>query len=175
VDSGRQLRSVRVLAIDPGTIVAGYGVLEARGGGDPVLLECGCIRPPRKGSAPDKLLLIHKTIRELLGKWAPNVVALEDAFYHRNARSTLKLGEVLGVCRLAAAAAGVRVVSYAPRRVKKAVVGRGQADKIQVQGMVTLILGLSSPPDPLDISDALALGIACLHDLRLASLESSGG
>ncbi|HPJ73039.1 MAG TPA: crossover junction endodeoxyribonuclease RuvC, partial [bacterium] len=86
-----------------------------------------------------------------------------------------KLGEVLGVCRLAAAAAGVRVVSYAPRRVKKAVVGRGQADKIQVQGMVTLILGLSSPPEPLDISDALALGIACLHDLRLASLESSGG
>jgi len=167
--NGSAPAKVRVLAIDPGTVVAGFGVLEASGE-DASLLECGCIRPPSRAEASVKLLRIFREVTRLLRTHRPDILALEDVFYHKNVRSTLKLGEVRGICSLAAARAGIRVISYSPRAVKKAVVGNGAADKTQVQRMVAVLLGLTSLPEPLDVSDALALGLACLQDIRFRAL-----
>ncbi|MEA1928138.1 MAG: crossover junction endodeoxyribonuclease RuvC, partial [Candidatus Auribacterota bacterium] len=94
-------------------------------------------------------------------------LVLEDVFYRKNIRSTLTLGEVRGICSLAAAQRDIPVTSYATRRVKKAVVGNGGADKTQVQKMVQVLLNLDEPPTPLDVSDALAVGITFFHDILI--------
>ena len=102
----------------------------------------------------------------LLRDCQPEVVAIEDLFYARNARSALKLGHVRGVAMLAAAEAALPVVEYSPTEVKRAVVGYGRAEKKQVQDMVMLLLGLQTPPQKLDVSDALAVAICHAHSSR---------
>ena len=91
------------------------------------------------------------------------MVAVEDLFYARNARSALKLGHVRGVVLLAASEAGLPVSEFTPAEVKRAVVGYGRAEKPQVRQMVMLLLGLSDPPSPLDVSDALAVAVCHAH------------
>ncbi len=154
---------IRVLAIDPGTAATGYGVLQGTRE-ETEVLGFGCIRPGARSAPEEKLRDIYRAVAELIRQHRPGLIALEDVFYHKNIRSTLKLGEVRGICLLAAAEALLPVETYSPRTVKKAVVGHGAADKTQVQTMVTALLGLKEAPEPLDASDALALALTCLQD-----------
>ncbi len=165
-------RPGRILAIDPGINVTGYGVMEKTARRIEVL-EAGTIKSRPRQSPPEKLAGIYRTVVELLEKYSPGALVLEDVFYHKNVRSTLRLGEVRGVCGLAAARRGIEVYTYASRRVKKATVGNGAAGKDQVRSMVRVLLQLKEDPVSLDLSDALALGITYFQDYNLFPSETN--
>ena len=163
---------MRIFGIDPGSRRTGYGCVE-RAGGRHVLVICGSLSGPPRATFPDRLNAIHDGLKTLIMRHRPDCVAVEDIFHARNVRSALRLGEARGVALLAAAEAGVPVVSYAPAAVKRAVVGYGRAEKHQVQQMVKVILGLSAVPSPHDAADALAVAICHVHSMAPAALAQS--
>lgn len=152
---------MRVLGVDPGTAVTGYGVIETGNGlpGMGHLLECGIIRFGRRSSLPHRLAELHAGIAELILRHRPQALALENAFYHKNARTTLVLGHARGVVLLAAEQAGLEIAEYAPATVKKTVAGAGAARKGQVAVMVARLLRLDEPPHPADAADGVAVAL----------------
>ena len=157
---------MRVLGIDPGTSVTGYGVVETGNGAPGLgrLVECGVIRFARRTSLPDRLAELHDGITDLIQRLRPATLALEDAFYHKNVRTTLVLGQARGVVLLAAAQAHLTIAEYAPATVKKSVVGAGGAGKGQVGAMVARLLRLTRAPHPADAADGVA--VALTHIIR---------
>ncbi|MGQ0704049.1 MAG: crossover junction endodeoxyribonuclease RuvC [Gemmatimonadales bacterium] len=163
---------MRVLGIDPGTTIVGYGVVERRGDGRALngsarLVECGVlrVRAARKGGGgtlQDRLVLIHEGLRELIERHRPDVLAVENIFYSANQRTTMVLGHARGVILLAGAQAGVAIAEYSPAEVKKTVVGRGAALKPQVGYMVAKLLQLRAAPEPADAADAVAVALTHL-------------
>jgi crossover junction endodeoxyribonuclease RuvC len=156
---------VRIFGIDPGSRRTGYGCIE-RQGSRHTLVVCGSLSGPAQATFPEKLKAIHAGLTALLAQHRPECVAIEDIFHHRQAQnpgSALRLGEARGVALLAAAEAGVPVVTYPPATVKLAVVGYGRAEKQQVQQMIKLLLGLDAPPSPHDVADALAVALCHLQ------------
>ncbi|MGH7699403.1 MAG: crossover junction endodeoxyribonuclease RuvC, partial [Gemmatimonadales bacterium] len=146
---------MKVLGVDPGTSVTGYGVIETGNGapGFGRLVECGVIPLSRRGPLPRRLQELHAGIAELIRRHHPTALALENAFYHRNVRTTLVLGYARGVVLLAAQQAGLDIAEYPPATVKKTVVGRGGARKGQVAAMVARLLRLRQAPRPTDAAD----------------------
>ncbi|HYS19787.1 MAG TPA: crossover junction endodeoxyribonuclease RuvC [Gemmatimonadales bacterium] len=157
---------MRVLGIDPGTSVTGYGVVETGNGAPGLgrLVECGVIRFARRTSLPDRLAELHDGITDLIKRHRPAALALEHAFYHKNVRTTLVLGQARGVVLLAAAQARLEIAEYAPATVKKTVVGAGGAGKGQVAAMVARLLRLTQAPRPADAADGVA--VALTHIIR---------
>jgi crossover junction endodeoxyribonuclease RuvC len=160
---------MRVLGIDCGSEVTGYGIVEDADGRTLTCITLGVVKSKARDPLPRRLDCICNELRRVIALHRPDVVAIEDVFYAVNAKSALKLGHVRGVAMLAAAAEGLEVAEYAPLAIKSAVVGYGKADKSQVQHMVTRLLGLESPPSPPDVADALAIAICHLH--TAATLE----
>jgi crossover junction endodeoxyribonuclease RuvC len=154
---------MRVLGIDCGGAYTGYGVVEMHAGGRLVCLTCGAIKLSLRDPLARRLAHIYDALGALIGEHRPDDVAIEGIFYALNVKSALKLGQVRGVAMLAAAAAGLEVAEYSPLTIKSSVVGYGRAEKQQVQHMVTRLLGLAEPPEPMDASDALAIAICHLH------------
>lgn len=161
-----------ILGIDPGSHATGFGVIE--GSPAPRLLAGGVIRPAAGADLPRRLQCIHDALAEVIAAQRPDVMAVEDLFNAKNARSSLILGHARGVVLLAGAAAGLQVQEYAPRLVKQALTGNGNAAKQQVRFMVMRLLGLSAPP-PLDQSDALAVALACLGRRRAPRAGRAAG
>ena len=152
---------MRVLGVDPGTQITGYGVIET-GNGSPGmgrLIECGVLRFGRNHSLPHRLAELHQEIARLIRRHRPSVLALEDAFYHKNVRTTLVLGHARGVILLAAQQAELDIAQYAPAMIKKTVVGAGGAKKHQVGTMVAQLLRLKSAPQPSDAADGVAAAL----------------
>ncbi len=162
---------MRILGIDPGSRATGYGVVDAHGG-RLAFVGCGVIRPPARAPLPDRLLVIHDGVVEVLAEYAPDAAAVEDLFVAANPRAALVLGHARGAAVLALAGRQVPVAEYTPRMVKQAVVGHGQAVKAQVQGMVRVLLGLASMPSS-DAADALAVAI-CHANHQSAGLGVPG-
>jgi len=158
---------MRVLGIDCGTEYTGYGVVDlvsdGRANDHLVCIVCGAIKVSPKEPMAKRLSRISVGLQELIFQYHPERVAIEDVFYATNVKSALKLGQVRGVAMLAAASAGLEIAEYSPLSIKSAVVGYGRAEKQQVQHMVTRLLDLSVPPEPMDASDALAIAICHLH------------
>lgn len=151
-----------VFGIDPGSARTGYGCV-ASDGSRHRLVQCGAIET---GSAPtftERLQLIFRGLTEQLQRCRPDCVAIENVFAASNARSALTLGHARGVAMLAATECGLPVFEYTPAEVKRSAVGYGRAAKVQVQQMVTLLLGLDALPRPHDAADALAVAICHLH------------
>jgi crossover junction endodeoxyribonuclease RuvC len=153
---------VRVLGIDPGTAVLGFGVIESGAGRHPRLLECGTLTTPPHDPLPARLRLIHESTAALLSRHQPDALAVESAFYGKNVRTTVVLSHARGVILLAAEQHGVRVAEYSPAQVKKTIVGRGAALKPQVGYMVAQLLRLQSVPQPADAADGVAVALAHL-------------
>jgi crossover junction endodeoxyribonuclease RuvC len=164
---------VRTFGIDPGSERTGYGCVETEGSRHRVLAS-GAISTPASAPFPEKLLVIHQRLAALIAEWRPDTVAIENVFHSVNVRSALRLGHARGVAVLAAVQAGVPVVEYAPAEVKRAVVGYGRAEKHQIQEMVRLILGLSTPPSPHDAADALAVAICHVHSASPFAAAAGG-
>jgi len=169
-----------VLGIDPGTRVTGYGAVARQSGR--FTCECrGVIRPPTTEDLAHRLLVLHDRLDELVLGLRPDVIAVEDCFYAKNLKSTLKLGHVKGLVLLVAARRDVPVHEYAPRRVKQSVVGRGGASKEQVRFMVErMVVGAAQWSDdgervPLDLTDAVAVAICHHHLAHDGVLRALGG
>ena len=165
---------MRIFGVDPGSRRTGYGCIETSGSRHR-LLDCGALSAPADAPLSDRLHIVHSGLAKLLAAHRPDVVAFEDLFYARNARSALVLGHVRGVLLLAAAEAGLPAAEYSPAEVKRALVGYGRADKQQVQQMVALLLGMDTPPSPLDASDALAVAICHAHSIGPTGERGVGG
>jgi len=149
---------VRVMGVDPGTRVAGYGVVEQEGNRLHAV-DFGEVKAGRNDPVPRRLRVIFEGVQAVLRQHRPDVVSIEEVFYGKSITSALRMGEGRGVVLLAAALEDVEVVEYAPAVVKKAAVGSGRAGKEQVQEMVRILLGLSEPPESDHAADALALAV----------------
>ena len=156
---------MRILGVDPGSRVTGYGLIEIEGE-RLFFVDCGVIKPPKNSPFPLILKELYQKLQQLIKHHQPEIIAFEDIFYSRNVRNALNLGHIRGVLMLAAINSGLPVAEHTPLEVKKAVVGYGRADKYQVQQMVKRLLGLSTLPQPYDASDALAVAICHAHCLR---------
>lgn len=148
-----------VLGIDPGTATTGYGVVARAGDGAVSLLECGVVRTEAGTALPLRLRAIFEGVAEVIERTRPEVVAVESAFYAKNARTALVLGHARGAILLAAILRDLRIAEYAPAEVKSAVCGTGKATKEQVQFMVQRLLRLRTPPQPADAADAVAVAL----------------
>jgi crossover junction endodeoxyribonuclease RuvC len=154
---------MRVLGIDCGSEITGYGVVEQNSDEGLCFVASGAIRLATRKPLPERLGQVFSQVLDVIRKHDPSVVAIEDVFYAANVKSALKLGHVRGVAMLAAAQMQVPVAEYAPLAIKSAVVGYGRAEKMQVQQMVARLLRLENLPEPTDVADALAIAICHLH------------
>ena len=152
---------MRILGVDPGSRITGYGVIQARGNRLD-FISCGTIRTAGEEDFSRRLLVIFSDLSEIIRTHAPEVAAVEEVFIDRNPRAALKLGHARGAAVVAAVHHGLEVFNYSTRRVKQNVAGYGQADKAQMQYMVRMLLGLSAAPSR-DAADALALAICHAH------------
>jgi crossover junction endodeoxyribonuclease RuvC len=160
----------RVLGLDPGSLRTGYGIIDCDGP-DQRYVAAGCIRTPG-GTLARRLRHIYTALAELVDIHRPDEIAIERVFLHRNPDSALKLGHARGVAMCAAALHGAPVFEYAPRAIKLALVGTGNAEKIQVAHMVKVILSFDEALG-LDATDALAVGL-CHGQSRRLNLLTAG-
>ncbi|MDX1754844.1 MAG: crossover junction endodeoxyribonuclease RuvC [Marinobacter sp.] len=149
-----------VLGVDPGSRITGYGIVRTEGR-QLEYLDSGCIRLGEKPLA-ERLQVIFHSLATLIGEYRPDEFAIEQVFMARNPDSALKLGQARGAAIVSAANSGLPVFEYSARQVKQAVVGKGGADKAQVQHMVQALLGLSRKPQA-DAADALAIALCHAH------------
>jgi len=147
----------RILGIDPGSRITGYGIVDA-GYGKVVFVSCGVIKTTPRFPLANRLNEIFEGINEVIQLHNPEVAAVEEVFMSTNAGSALKLGQARGAAVVAAMQNGLGVNDYSAKKVKRAVVGYGQAEKGQVQRMIRVLLGLSAEPSN-DAADALAVAI----------------
>lgn len=150
----------RILGIDPGSRITGYGIIDFDGRQSRHVAS-GCIRAG-DGPFPERLKIIYDGIADVVAEHMPELIAVEQVFVSRSVSSALKLGQARGAALAAALAHSLPVSEFAPTVVKKAVTGRGQADKVQVQHMVRVLVGLDRAPQA-DAADALAVAICCAH------------
>lgn len=159
---------MRILGIDPGSSVTGYGVVE-RGAGRLVHVAHGTLRPPRSVPLASRLDHLYRTVAEVIARHEPDCVAVEQVFVAASPRSALVLGQARGAILAAVAARGLPVNEYTPTRIKRSVTGNGRASKRQVKFMVKRLLALDRLPVD-DAADALAAAISHANAGRLDSL-----
>jgi crossover junction endodeoxyribonuclease RuvC len=164
---------MRVLGVDTGSRITGYGVIDIDGA-DCVFVGCGIIRVNVADNLAYRLNAIHRKIAEVIQTLQPDEAVFESVFHSANVQSALKLGHARGVCIQAAAAADLPVYEYSPAEVKTAVTGYGRAEKPQVQQMVCALLKLAESPESYDASDALAVAICHANSHRFKKAMVSG-
>lgn len=147
-----------IIGVDPGTLIAGYGVIE-RTGSRLTLIDVGVIKNAAGVSMPLRLRKLYTSLCGVIEQHHPDEFAIETAFYSKNAQSALKIGQARGVAILAGVNHELPVSEYSPREIKKAVTGKGGATKEQVQYMMTAMLKLKSTPKHFDSTDALAVAV----------------
>ena len=167
---------MRVLGIDPGSQVTGWGVVEGDANGRSYrLIEFGIVRLSAGSTFSSRLLKISRALDEIITRLKPDACAIEEAFLATNPKVTLKLGQVRGVVLLAAEAAALEIGEYSPRTIKQSVAGYGNAEKQQVQEMVRLLLSLSAIPEPHDAADALAVALCHFHHAGTNRILAAAG
>ncbi len=150
---------MRILGIDPGLQVTGYGVLDTSGA-PPRLVEAGVIRTNERGTMAERLGEIANGLEEIIREFRPEVVAIEELYSHySHPKTAIIMGHARGVIILKAAEKGLAVYPYASTRIKKSLIGNGRATKGQVQLMIRSALGLKQVPEPPDAADALAVAL----------------
>ncbi len=155
---------MRILGVDPGLNLTGYGVIEAEGPERIKFLEGGVIRTSPEDSISDRVSDIYRNLSAIMEEYSPGVLVLEKLYSHyKHPTTSILMGHARGVVCLACGIKGVKLVSYPATRIKKAVTGNGRAGKHQVQGMVKMLLGLSATPEPADVGDALAMAISYVY------------
>ena len=167
---------MRILGIDPGLNVTGWGVIEIEG--DRCLHVChGVVRTKPANGRIERLVAIRDGVSAVAGEWKADAAAIESSFVGNNSRSAMTLGEARAAAILALADAGLEVAEYAPALVKQTVAGYGRGEKAQIAEMVRMQLGLAAVPTPSDAADALAIAITRwahgrIHDRRLTIHDS---
>lgn len=153
-----------ILGVDPGLLITGYGVIEAKNARSVKLKEAGVIRTKTKDNIAARLGNIYENLHDLIGEYKPEVFVLEKLYSHyKHPVTSILMGHARGVACLAAGLSGVKLVNYPTTRIKKAITGSGHASKAQIQGMVGELLGLKKKPEPSDVSDALACALTYVN------------
>ncbi|VAX25538.1 Crossover junction endodeoxyribonuclease RuvC [hydrothermal vent metagenome] len=153
---------MKVIGVDPGTLVTGYGVV-SENKGKKICHTWGAIKTGPGEPMPKRLKTITDRLREVIEEHRPHILALEESFFAKDAKAALKLGQARGAIMLVTAEAGLAFAEYSPLKIKQTLTGFGRAEKKQVQVMVRNILSLKENPAPLDASDALAVAITHLN------------
>lgn len=153
---------MKVIGIDPGTGRVGYSVVEKKDGKE-YLIDCGCYETKPRTELPHRLLLIYTFLKDLIAKYNPDAFACESLFFATNAKTAIDVAAARGVILLAAEEAGLPISQYTPLQVKSSLTGYGQADKQQIQFMVTKILHLKEVPKPDDAADAAAIALTHIY------------
>ncbi len=161
----------RVLGIDPGTHVAGYGVLDTKDDGSPhSFVECGVVRLKRDDPLEIRLLHLREQLLEVVGRLSPDSIAIESPFVGRNVKAAFSVGEARGVALVIAAEHGIPVRQYAPAQVKSTVAGHGRATKQDVDRLLRLQITMPEGKVPADATDALA--VAMCDAVQSSSIQS---
>lgn len=150
---------MRILGIDPGTGICGFGVIEVSSGVSPQMVDCGVITTPAHTPLEDRLLDIYQSLGEIISAASPDVVSVEKLFFTKNITTGISVAEARGVILLAARQHHLPIFEYTPNEIKKTLTGYGNAPKKQMQQMVKVRLRLAAPPRPDDAADALAAAL----------------
>ena len=156
-----QAQRYRVLGIDPGLNITGYGIVDfAEAAGEPAIIEGGTIRTDAKADIARRIEQIHADLTSLLAEFRPDLVAIENLYAHyAHPRTSILMAHARGVILLAAQQAGVAVRGLAATKVKKSLTGNGHASKLQVQRAIQAVCRLDTLPQPADVADALAIAL----------------
>lgn len=158
-------RGYRILGVDPGLNITGYAVIERRTG-RPALVEAGMIRGRSRGDLAARLVEVYDGLCDVIASLQPEVLAIEELYSHyERPQTAILMGHARGVICLAAAKAGLEVLSYPSTQVKRMLTGNGRAPKTQMQQAICHEFGLTAPPEPPDVADAMAIAL-CHHYLR---------
>jgi crossover junction endodeoxyribonuclease RuvC len=161
-----------ILGIDPGTVTMGYGLIEAVS--DELRSVDYGVLTSKVYPLAQRLYVLYSGINEIISRWGPDEVAIEEPFMARNARLALAVGRAQAIAMLAAAQSGIPAYTYTPAQVKQAVTDYGGSKKDQVQVMVTIQLGLHQLPQPDDAADALAVAVCHFRHKHLAEIVAKG-
>lgn len=165
---------MRILGIDPGTALIGWGVIDY-GNGTPKAVAYGHISTPAKTELADRLLIIANDLSEIVGKYFPEEAAVEELFFSNNQKTAMSVAQARGAILLTLRRHGLPAHGYTPNQVKQALTSYGRADKKQMQLMVTSILGLPAIPKPDDTADALAVAVCHAFSRKANAVRSLQG
>ena len=165
---------MRILGIDPGYAILGYGILDMTGNHFSVVTY-GSVLTDAKMDMPSRLQVLYDSLSELIETYRPEEAAIEELFFNSNAKTAILVGEARGVAVLACAHGGLKISEYTPLQIKQALVGYVRAEKAQVQSMVKAILHLETIPKPDDTADALAAAICHGHSSGRSRLAEALG
>jgi crossover junction endodeoxyribonuclease RuvC len=157
---------MRIIGIDPGTGILGFGVIEVQGS-KAQLVDAGVIRTPVKEDDAVRLQTIFEEITDIIGQTKPKEMSVEKLFFAQNVTTAMTVAQARGVVLLAGMQAGLVIAEYTPLQIKQALTGYGRAEKKQMQEMVRILLGLKEVPKPDDCADALAAALTHSTSLRL--------
>ncbi len=161
---------MRVLGIDPGTAIVGYGIIDYEKGKFQIV-DYGCIYTAKDLPMEDRLVKIHEELSALIEKYRPEEMAVEELFYFKNNKTVISVGQARGVIVLTGRLYGLQMHAYTPLQVKMGITGYGRAEKKQIQQMVQRFLGLKEIPKPDDAADALAIAINHIHTKTSALVQ----
>ena len=160
---------MKILGIDPGTLVMGYGIITADGD-EITLVDYGVITPPKNEAIGNRLHHLYNGVLDVIRRYRPGAVAVEQPFISKNVRSAMAIGRAQAIALLAAAGEGIPAYEYTPAEVKQRVADYGAGSKEQIQEMVRLQLGLAEVPQPNDAADAIAVALCHLREVHLSNL-----
>ena len=160
------MNTTRIIAIDPGIIITGFCILDFFKSSTK-LVAYGVIRPQKKDRLEKRLLHLHDEILSIISKFNPEIMAMEDSFYSKNVKSTVTLGQARAVMMLSGAKSNLDIHEFAPRKIKQSLCGNGSATKELVQFIVAQILNLKEIPKPIDITDAMAVGLCFVNNYQI--------
>ena len=160
---------MKILGIDPGTAITGFGLIEAQGQKFK-LIDAGVIRTAAKSPLPERLKIIYDDLSQLIKSAQPDEMAVEELFFVQNITTGISVSHARGVVLLCAANQQLSVAEYKPLQIKQALTGYGRAEKSQIQEMVRVMLKLKTVPKPDDAADALAVAIAHATSLKTSRL-----
>lgn len=149
---------MRILGIDPGLAIVGYGVIDCIGNKFKIV-DYGCILTDKDTEFPERLKYIYESMELLIDKYRPGEVAIEELFFNKNVKTAIAVGQARGVQVLSVVNKGLPIYEYTPLQIKQAVANYGRADKKQIQQMVRVLLNLKETPKPDDAADALAVAL----------------
>ena len=165
---------MRILGIDPGIAIVGYGVVDKEGNRYKTIAY-DAVTTRAHTPLEERLEKVYKGVDEIIKTYKPDAMSIEELFFNNNAKTALTVGQARGVIILAAVQNNVPVYEYTPLQVKQALTGYGRASKVQIQQMMKSMLGLSEVPKPDDVADALAIAVCHGNSMRFNSIKQFGG
>jgi len=161
-----------VLGIDPGTAITGYGIIQEKKDSSLLVIDYGSIKTSAKLKDWDRLVILYQRISELIDQYHPDHGAVEKLYFQQNVTTAISVGQAKGVILLAMAEHHFVIGEYSPLEVKQAITGYGKATKVQIQRMITTLLGLPEIPTPDDVADALAIAVCHINSRNFVKLIS---